>query len=650
MKKIVIQLLITIMSVYSIRRLLSKDYRIQQSFKRYMSKSSLLSLDSFGLTSKNTFINYLTPEKVDDNDNDNDNDKYKDDIMPAESIIVAEGIKKSQFIPRQVRESHYTFVLPESVPEPYYVCSSSSAAEMIGLDPIELKSTNFNLAFSGNKLLNGLDKPYCTVYGCHCYGSWFGQLGDGRAMALGEVCGTNIKGEKQRYELQLKGCGRSPYSRGFDGRAVLRSSIREFIVSEAMYFLNVSTTRALSVIGTSMKIRRPWYSEKSNDQINKDTRRRSPDVILFEPGAVLCRISPSFIRFSQIELFAVRKEYKQMIEIVNFSIYREYPEIFNINKNLEEDEDILKELINETPHPSIIVRFMREVAKSTAYLVADWLRVGYIQGNMNSDNTLIGGRTLDYGPFGWMELYDPYYQPFTSDNDGKFAFISQPTAMNVNNQVLGVYMSDLIKYICSQANIESNPYLDEIKSITTTEFQKYFFTAYDDVRRKKLGFKVFSENDYTFWGQLEVLLAKSKIDFTIFFRQLSSAADCSDGADALLELQNAFYTKEEIGKTEIDVKEWVKWLDSYIQRIKTDNMDPEIRKNLQNMANPKFVPRNWMLMLAYEKAEKNDYKLLEEIQDLLRSPYDEQSDELTEKYYRRTPPWAIDLAGSTFMS
>lgn len=417
-----------------------------------------------------------------------------------------------------------------------------------------------------------------------------------------------------------------------------------------MYSLNVSTTRALSVIGTSMKIRRPWYAEKSHDQASKDTRRRSPDVILFEPGAILCRISPSFIRFSQIELFAVRKEYKEMIQLVNFAIYREYPEIFNIDKNLEEDEDILKELINETPHPSTIVKLMRQISKSTANLVAEWLRVGYVQGNMNSDNTLIGGRTLDYGPFGWMEIYDPYYQPFTSDNDGKFAFISQPTAMNVNNQVLGVYMSDLIKHICSQANIEHSPYLDEIKSITTIEFQKFFFSAYDEVRRKKLGFKVFTESDYNLWGQLEVLLAKSKIDFTIFFRQLSSAADCHDGAEALSEIQNAFYTEEEVGKTAIDVKEWVKWLDSYVQRIRTDNMNPETRKILQNTANPKFVPRNWMLMLAYEQAEKKDYKLVDEIQNLLSKPYDEQSDELSEKFYRRTPPWAVDLPGSAFMS
>jgi len=172
--------------------------------------SSTKSLDSFGLSSKNTFISYLIPEKVESN---NDEDEYKDDVMPE--TVIAEGIKNSQIIPRQVRECHFTYVLPEPVPEPYHICSSPSAAEMIGLDPNELKSQDFVLGFSGNKLLNGLDKFYCTVYGCHCYGSWFGQLGDGRAMAMGEVMGKDMKGEKQRYELQLKGCGRSPYSRGF---------------------------------------------------------------------------------------------------------------------------------------------------------------------------------------------------------------------------------------------------------------------------------------------------------------------------------------------------------------------------------------------------------------------------------------------------
>lgn len=606
---------------------------------------SLLPLDTFGLTSKNTLTDFLVSEVV----NDNDDDSEKDDYVP-EQFKLPKGINKNQVIPRQVKECHYTYVTPEPVPDPYHICTSSSCSEMIGLDPNELKSTSFALAFSGNKLLNGLNRPYATVYGCHCYGSWFGQLGDGRAHGIGEVIGTKANGEKQRYELQLKGCGRSPYSRGFDGRAVLRSSVREFIVSEAMYHLNVSTTRALSVIGTSQEIRRPWYAEKSEDEGKKDKRRRSPDVILFEPGAVLCRISPSFIRFSQLELFAVRKEYKQLIQITNFAIFREYPELLNLDKNIEEDDDILKEYIDEPQHPSVYVKLMRAIAKSTAQLVADWLRVGYTQGNMNSDNTLVGGRTLDYGPFGWMETYDPYYQPFTSDNDGKFAFISQPTAMNVNNQVLGAYMSELVKYVCSQLNIEHQPFIDEIKAITTTEFQRFFFESYDDVRRRKLGFKKFTESDYNFWGELEVLMAKSKIDFNIFFRQLSVAADCQDGNDAFLDIQHAIYLENEGGLKSIDIKGWTAWLDTYVKRIKQDNMNIIQRKTLQNHANPKFVPRNWMMMQAYEKAEKKDYTLIEEIHELLRHPYDEQSDELTEKYYRRTPIWAQSMAGVAFMS
>jgi uncharacterized protein YdiU (UPF0061 family) len=607
--------------------------------------SVLNNLDTFGLTSQNTLTKYLVPEFV---NNDSDDDE-KDDIIP-EQYRLAKGIPKTQVIPRQVKDCHYTYVIPEPVPSAYHVCTSSSCAEMIGLDPKELQTKSFIEAFSGNKLLPGLDKAYATVYGCHCYGSWFGQLGDGRAMGIGEVTATNKNGDKQRYELQLKGCGRSPYSRGFDGRAVLRSSVREFLVSEAMYSLNVSTTRALSVIGTGLEVRRPWYAEKSENQIKKNTRRRSPDVILFEPGAVLCRIAPSFLRFSQLELFAIRKEHKRLVELANFAIFREYPELLNIDKNQEEDDDILKEYIDEIHHPLVYVKLMRSIAKSTSKLVADWLRVGYIQGNMNSDNTLIGGRTIDYGPFGWMESYDPYYQPFTSDGDGKFAFIAQPTAMNVNNQVLGVHMCELVKYVCDELKIEAQPFIDEIKDITTKEFQKYFFDAYDDVRRRKLGFKSFTESDYTFWGELEVLLAKSKIDYTIFFRQLALAADCHDGDEALLEIQNAFYTEEEGGLKEIDVKGWTTWLNNYVKRIKKDNMNALERKVTMNQANPKYVPRNWMSMIAYESAEKGDYSKIEEIHTLLSKPYDEQSEEMTEKYYRKAPSWALDLAGSTFMS
>lgn len=641
---LILLVMINLVRLYSYRLSSSLPSSSSSSKYRYRLMSVLNNLDTFGLSSKNTLIDFLVPEVV----NNDNNDDEKDDIIP-EQYRLAKGIPKTQVIPRQVKDCHFTFVTPEPVPDPYHICSSSSCAEMIGLNPNELKKHEFTLAFSGNKLPPGLNEAYATVYGCHCYGSWFGQLGDGRAMGIGEVV-TNKNGDKQRYELQLKGCGRSPYSRGFDGRAVLRSSVREFLVSEAMHALNVSTTRALSVIGTGLEVRRPWYAEKSGTETKKNKRRRSPDVILFEPGAILCRISPSFLRFSQLELFAIRKEYKRLVQLANFAIFREYPELLNIDKNLEEDDDILKEYIDELHHPSIYVKLMRSIAKSTSQLVADWLRVGYIQGNMNSDNTLLGGRTIDYGPYGWMEQYDPYYQPFTSDTDGKFAFIAQPTAMNVNNQVLGVHMCELVRYVGTVLHIDAQPFIDEIKDITTKEFQKFFFEAYDSVRRRKLGFKAFTESDYPFWGELEVLLAKSKIDFTIFFRQLALAADCQDGDDALLEIQSAFYTEEEGGLKEVDVKEWTKWLNNYISRIKKDNMDASERKQIMNQTNPKYVPRNWMSMLAYESAEKQDYSVIEEIHNLLSKPYDEQSEAMTEKYYRRAPAWSLDLAGSTFMS
>ena len=459
-------------------------------------------------------------------------------------------------------------------------------------------------------------------------------------MSLGEL---RVDAETS-YELQLKGCGRSPFSRGFDGKAVIRSSIREFLASEAMYHLNVSTTRALCVVGTGDRVERPWYEATSGSSSEDEVVRRPmsgkypPNVIKSEPGAVVCRVSQSFLRFGHLELFAIRGEFKELIELADYVCLREFPHLLN------------KEV------PERYVEMYREVVKSNAELVADWIRVGYVQGNMNSDNTCLHGRTIDYGPYGWVEAYDPRYQPFTSDRDGKFSFLLQPQAMQVNVHVLGERaFVPLIQEVSKLAELnenETNSYIEELYKVATEGFQQYFFSAFDEVRRKKLGFLGFSntnQEDMNMWTTLHSLLQKSKADYTIFFRELSYAADSKSSDDAFLKILPSFYA--DISGEEKAA--WIRWIDTYLKRIELETMPRELRLQLQLSANPKYVLRNWMSVLAYEHAEKGDFSVVKEILEILTDPYalqEQFSSETKRKWYSKTPSWAQSMPGCSFFA
>eukprot|EP00596_Hydrurales_sp_CCMP1899_P009921 CAMPEP_0119045042 /NCGR_PEP_ID=MMETSP1177-20130426/36563_1 /TAXON_ID=2985 /ORGANISM="Ochromonas sp, Strain CCMP1899" /LENGTH=604 /DNA_ID=CAMNT_0007016123 /DNA_START=163 /DNA_END=1974 /DNA_ORIENTATION=+ len=588
-------------------------------------------VQEFGLSTENSFLKYLNQEN-------------------------SEGLK--QHSPRQIYKSHYTAVNPESVPSPYMVAASESCAKALGLNPSEFRTPLFIKGFTGNEVIPGLDAAYCSNYGCHCYSSWFGQLGDGRAMALGEVLGEG----GERYELQLKGSGRSPYSRGFDGRAVLRSSVREYLVSEAMFHLGVSTTRALSVIGTGQTIRRPWYDVNAKDmkQCGGQNRGRfAPDVMVPEPGAILTRVSKSFLRFAQLELFAIREEYPELVQLANHVCLREFPQLLSTsNRGITNTEEAIsvfnKDDLKQNLHSEVYVAMFREIVQKNAALVADWQRVGYTQGNMNSDNTLLGGRTIDYGPFGWMEKYDPMYQPFTSDPDGKFAFIRQPTAMGVNIAVLAeTSIIPLLKYVCKDSTHDIATLTAEIKHIVEKEYSANFLKNYKEVIRKKLGLKSFvDENNETMklWIDLSELMAKSKVDYTILFRELSLAASQVDCNDALMVLEPAFYEpclhekisqkisprgstgssmsidciKKEREGLDLDanIEAWCTWFETYLRIIKAESRNPTDRIKEMNETNPKYVLRNWMSLLAYEAAKEGDYSVVQELHELLTDPYD----------------------------
>ena len=308
---------------------------------------------------------------------------------------------------RQVHGACYSRVEPTPVRAPTLLAWSPEVAALLGIDEADIRSQDFAEVFAGNALLPGME-PYAACYGGHQFGNWAGQLGDGRAITLGEA----ISPQGQRWELQLKGAGPTPYSRRADGRAVLRSSIREFLCSEAMHHLGVPTTRALSLVGTGEDVIRDMFY---------DGRARP------EPGAVVCRVAPSFIRFGNFEIFASRGEEPLLARLIDFTIDRDFPELAG-------ERDVVARRL----------RWFEEVVRRTAVLMAHWMRVGFVHGVMNTDNMSILGLTIDYGPYGWVDDYDPDWTPNTTDAQGRrYRFGTQPQVAYWNLNRLAQALSPL---------------------------------------------------------------------------------------------------------------------------------------------------------------------------------------------------------------
>lgn len=435
-------------------------------------------------------------------------------FLKRDDAPIADG---SRIFPRQVKNAHYCCVLPEKVKSPILVAISKPCLESLNISPEEADAPEFIQVFSGNRQLPGMDEPYTTVYGTHSAGHWFGQMGDGRAIYLGE---THIPQPEslddgnyytlQLRELQLKGSGRSPFSRGFDGRAVLRSSVREFLASEAMYHLRVPTTRALTLIATNQGIRRPWYAATSQSNPYPASGggvngKFPPDTMVIEPGAIVCRVSRSFLRFGHLEIFGHRQELQELVQMADYICLREYPHLLGGDLPTNSLPDSIP-----PGSPRRYIELFRAIASRVAYLMSQWLRVGYIQGNMNSDNTLVGGRTMDYGPFGWMETFDPQYQPFTSDAYGNFTFIRQPTAMQVNLRTLASSAFEpLLKHVAKSHDVDVHPFIDELHKIVEEEYLQKFMEHYTEVQREKLGLSMFvGSSDDELWSSLMRVMSK----------------------------------------------------------------------------------------------------------------------------------------------
>ncbi|HFB99601.1 MAG TPA: YdiU family protein [Phaeodactylibacter sp.] len=499
--------------------------------------------------------------------------------------------------PRQVFEAAFSYATPRQPTAPKLVHASIETAEMIGLTPEDIQSEEFLNIFSGNKILDKTT-PYAMCYGGHQFGSWAGQLGDGRAINLAEVVHNG-----NRYTLQLKGAGATPYSRTADGFAVLRSSIREHLCSEAMYHLGVPTTRSLSLILTG-------------DQVMRDVLYNGNPA--YEKGAVVCRVAPNFIRFGNFQIFAARKDTKNLKKLADYTMRHFFPKIEKGTKKGYAD-------------------FFSEVAQRTLRMVLDWKRVGFVHGVMNTDNMSILGLTIDYGPYGWLEGYDHGWTPNTTDRaEKRYRFGSQIEIAFWNLIQLANALFPLI---------ESPAPLEE----ALEKFKTDYHVLHLDMMKSKLGLEKNSATDHLLIDHLEKNLHLSETDMTIFFRNLGNFktdTKIDSNGHFLDVVSDAFYFPKEIkGKI---LPAWIDWFEKYKDRLSLEDKNNEERKSWMSKINPKYVLRNYMAQLAIDAADKDDYSLIDELYILLKNPYDEQPDQ--EKWFAKRPEWARDKIGCSMLS
>lgn len=494
---------------------------------------------------------------------------------------------------RQVKEAFFSYVIPKKTAAPKLLHVSDEMMQALAISVEETQSTEFLNIFTGNKVLSNT-KPYAMCYGGHQFGNWAGQLGDGRAINLTEVVHNN-----KRWAIQLKGAGETPYSRSADGLAVLRSSIREYLCSEAMFHLGVPTTRALSLALTG-------------DEVLRDVLYNgNPD---FEKGAVVCRVAPSFIRFGNFEIFAARGDHENLKKLADYTIKYFYPHL-------------------GAPSKEVYIQFFKEVANRTLETIINWQRVGFVHGVLNTDNMSILGLTIDYGPYGWLEGFDFGWTPNTTDATNKrYRFGNQP-----NIGLWNLYQLANAIY----------PLIDEVEELEKilNDYKVDFEEKSLEMMRSKLGLEQNEEEDSRLILQLEENLELSETDMTIFFRNLSkfTKEENEKGVDIVKE---AFYAVEEIQGENLE--KWNTWFTFYRNRLKKERLSDEARKDKMNNVNPKYVLRNYMAQLAIESADKGNYSLIEELYQLLKKPYDEQPD--NEKWFVKRPEWARHKVGCSMLS
>ncbi|HET6805551.1 MAG TPA: YdiU family protein [Frateuria sp.] len=491
---------------------------------------------------------------------------------------------------RQV-EAAYSCVQPTPVPAPHVVAWSADMAAILGLSRQDVESPEFARVFGGNALLPGM-QPWASNYGGHQFGVWAGQLGDGRAISLGEV----LDARGQRWELQLKGAGPTPYSRGADGRAVLRSSIREFLCSEAMHHLGIPTTRALCLLQTGEPVVRDMFYDGHPRE---------------EPGAIVCRVAPSFIRFGHFELPYARNDVALLRQWVDFTIRRDFPQLRGQGEALYAD-------------------WFGEVCERTARLMAHWMRVGFVHGVMNTDNMSVLGLTIDYGPYGWIDDYDPDWTPNTTDAvRRRYRFGQQPNVAWWNLTRLASALSPLFGDVAPlQAGLD--------RYVSTWEAADRANVA------AKLGLAQAGDEDLELRDDLHAWMRDARADMTLTWRAL---ADLDAAAPSPDVLAGAYYDEERRLAAEPALREW---LQRYAARLRQDPLPAGHRRRRMQQASPLYVLRNYLAQEAIERAEQGDYALVHELLDVMRHPYDARPGR--ERFARRRPDWAEQRAGCSMLS
>ncbi|MDG4866437.1 protein adenylyltransferase SelO family protein [Guyparkeria sp. 1SP6A2] len=542
--------------------------------------------------------------------------------------------------PRQVFSGHYVPVKPTPIESPEYVAHGRQLFRDLGFDEHLARSDGFVRLFSGD--LDVVPETMSHVgwasgYALSIYGTEFDRqcpfqtgngYGDGRAISVLEVVSRG-----KRWEMQLKGAGRTPYCRGADGRAVLRSSVREFLAQEHMHALGVPTSRSLSLyVSKTETVNRPWYVEGSEAM--------NPDTVMREPVAISTRVAPSFIRVGQLELFSrrVRKQAhpsarEELEALVSHLIEREYADIVNPETGLHEQ----------------IISLAFAFRDRLTSLVADWIRVGYCQGNFNSDNCAAGGFTLDYGPFGFCEVFDRHYQPWTGGGR-HFCFANQPAAAERNFRTFCTTLRPLL---------DDDP--DAIEQLDALEdgFAQVMGEKLERMWARKLGL---ASVDAELFVELQTLMTTTPVDYTLFFRELSHVPD------SIEPLKRSFYA--DLERSDVSIKgsaqntqatdeRWAEWLAKWRSLVGVDDdtksatelarTRDEISQAMKRV-NPKYTLREWFLVAAYQQAAAGDHSAIRELQDVMTQPYAEQSKAVEEKYYRLKPSSLFHVGGVSHYS
>jgi uncharacterized protein YdiU (UPF0061 family) len=535
--------------------------------------------------------------------------------------------------PRQVFSGHYVPVTPTPIANPEYVTHSKDFFRELGFNDAMAESADFMAMFSGD--ISQVPQPlrqvgWATGYALSIYGTEYIQqcpfrtgngYGDGRAVSVLEAVINN-----QRWEMQLKGGGRTPYCRGGDGRAVLRSSIREFLAQEHMHALGVPTSRSLSLyVSKTEKVRRPWYLKGSHAQ--------DPDTFVLDPVAISTRVAPSFIRVGQLELFGRRARSNQhpnamqeLEKIVQHGIDREYSKLIN----------------NSLSMPEKIVLLAQEFRNRLTSLVANWVRVGFCQGNFNSDNCALGGYTLDYGPFGFVDAFHPFFQSWTGGGQ-HFAFLNQGEAAQRNFDMFCTAVRPLLT--------QHQDFAQQLTEIQIS-FSKAMQTKMETMWAAKLGLNIY---DPKLFSELENLMVQTPVDYTIFFRELSSLPhDIGSLEKSFYKGVNGSAQSNHSANPEALKKAWSAWFVKWnslieFESVASGHSREQVSKQMK-LVNPKYSLREWFVAPAYQQASEGNYTLVRELQDVMTQPYAEQTQVQQDKYYKLKPLAFFDVGGLSHYS